>query len=98
MTIDSNPEATPASHIQPPDRLNEIGVLKRREIEARIVAASRSFSRDLGSQLAFAGVSGKGERASVLFRDDRVGQRQPFGPFRGHAGRPSGSGPYLSDR
>lgn len=28
------------------------------EIEARIVAASRSFSRDLGSQLAFAGVSG----------------------------------------
>ncbi|MBZ5503207.1 MAG: type IV pilus secretin PilQ [Acidobacteriia bacterium] len=28
------------------------------EIEARIVAASRSFSRDLGTQLAFAGVSG----------------------------------------
>ncbi len=28
------------------------------EIEARIVAASRSFARDLGTQLAFAGVSG----------------------------------------
>ncbi len=51
MTTDSNPEAMPASSLQPPDHLNEIGVLKRREIEARIVgplldALGREFGRE----------------------------------------------------
>lgn len=51
MTTDSNREATPASHVHPPDRLNEIGILKRREIEARIVgplleALGREFGRE----------------------------------------------------